>query len=627
MAPRGRPRQIVQNPPPDPIVAAIATLQQTLNETREADLKRIEEARERDREKLRKASEDLIAQNRLANAEMIRLLFTKVRGRPPPPSPPPPPPITPHVQQQVARTAGLVQILEPVVLGQERSGEAHQEAEASVHEGLVRQPVIEVDRSAIPPRFDQDTRECMLNAFRKHSPPHYKGGRDLIAALEWLQEMERIFQGDAADWWSNVRNPLECQGYAITWPLFERYFLHKYFPEEAKERKKSEFEDLRKGGMTVDEYLSKFNRLAKYSCYGIAPLTPEDKAFRFRKGLNDMIADKLAGHCTRDFVELIKQCQNIQEHYHTRGKEAAGKSFSGRTTPWKGKSKGLQAQQNTKFKKTPFVKNGSEMSGAGKIPTCAKCGKMHTGVCRLGQNVCFSCGQAGHYSREFPKKTRQVAAMQAIPIQSVPTQRAIEEPMASTSSRVYAVTQQEAERSPNLIRGTILIRGYAFDAMFDSGATHSFISKFVVNGVHLPIYEFTPPMVVKTATGDIVSTSLKCKEVRFIYEQEEYMVDLIVLEGMNLHIMLGMDWLVRYGVMLDCCSRTVFFAAKGEKPDSLYLTAQKLNKALSEGDAGYIILGGLVGDSKEPTANIPVVCEFEDVFSEEIPHFQPEREI
>ncbi|XP_061338379.1 uncharacterized protein LOC133285207 [Gastrolobium bilobum] len=391
MAPRGRPRRVVQKPPPNPVAAAIAALQ--------------------------------------------------VRGGPPPPSPPPPPPVTPQVQQQVARAVGPVQILEPVVMGQEGSGEAHQEAEASVHEGRVRQPVIEVDRSAIPPMFDRDTRECMMNAFKKHSPPHYKGGRDSIPALEWLQEMKRIFQvmecdantkllyavymlqGDAADWWSNVRNPLECQGYAITWPLFERHFLQKYFPEEARERKKSEFEDLRQEGMTVDKYLSKFNRLAKYSCYGRATLTPEDKAFRFRKGLNDMIADKLAGHCTRDFVELIKQCQNIQEHYCTRGNEAARKSFSGRTTPWKGKGKGLQAQQNSKFKKTPFVKNGSRMSGAGKIPTCSKCRKMHTGVCRLGQNICFSCGQAGHYSRECPKKTGQVAAIQAIPIQSVSAQR------------------------------------------------------------------------------------------------------------------------------------------------------------------------------------------------------------
>ncbi|XP_061375046.1 uncharacterized protein LOC133317222 [Gastrolobium bilobum] len=136
------------------------------------------------------------------------------------------------------------------------------------------------------------------------------------------------------------------------------------------------------------------------------------------------------------------------------------------------------------------------------------------------------------------------------------------ESLAPPSARVYAVIQQEAERSLNLIRGTILIRGYAFDAIFDSGATHSFISEFVANGLHVPIYEFTPPMVVKIATRDIVSTSLICKEVGSIFEKEEYMVDLIVLEGMNLHIILGMDWLVRYGVMLDCCSKRIFFSAK-----------------------------------------------------------------
>ncbi|XP_061363911.1 uncharacterized protein LOC133307419 [Gastrolobium bilobum] len=134
-------------------------------------------------------------------------------------------------------------------------------------------------------------------------------------------------------------------------------------------------------------------------------------------------------------------------------------------------------------------------------------------------------------------------------------------------------------------------------------------------------------MVVKTATRNLVSTSLMCKEVKFSYEEEEYVVDLIVLEGINLHIILGMDWVVIHGVMIDCCSRKIYFSAKNEKKDSPYLSVLQMIKALNVRDAGYIMLGGLVGVSKEPTASIPIVCDFEDVFPEEIPQFRPEKEI
>ena len=37
-------------------------------------------------------------------------------------------------------------------------------------------------------------------------------------------------------------------------------------------------------------------------------------------------------------------------------------------------------------------------------------------------------------------------------------------------------TREEAGASPNVIRGTVSIRGHDVDALFDSGATHSFIA-------------------------------------------------------------------------------------------------------------------------------------------------------
>ncbi|XP_061359906.1 uncharacterized protein LOC133303950 [Gastrolobium bilobum] len=223
-------------------------------------------------------------------------------------------------------------------------------------------------------------------------------------------------------------------------------------------------------------------------------------------------------------------------------------------------------------------------------------------LAEIGQNVCCNCGQAGHFVKECQRKRGQVAAIQAVPMQAILTSTTIQEHLVPPDSRVYAITQQEAEKSPNLIRGTISMDGHDFDALFDSGATHSFILGFVANGLNLPMYEFTPPMVVKTATGDLVSTSLMCKEVKFNYEEKEYVVDLIVLEGMNLHILLGMDWLVRHGVMIDCCSWKNYFSAKNEKKDSSYLSVLQMIKALNAGDAGYIMF-------------------------EETPQFLPEREI
>ena len=36
--------------------------------------------------------------------------------------------------------------------------------------------------------------------------------------------------------------------------------------------------------------------------------------------------------------------------------------------------------------------------------SCTTCGRTHPGPCRLGQDVCYKCGQMGHYIKEYPQK-------------------------------------------------------------------------------------------------------------------------------------------------------------------------------------------------------------------------------
>ncbi|XP_061360656.1 uncharacterized protein LOC133304603 [Gastrolobium bilobum] len=88
-----------------------------------------------------------------------------------------------------------------------------------------------------------------------------------------------------------------------------------------------------------------------------------------------------------------------------------------------------------------------------------------------------------------------------------------------------------------------------------------------------------------------------------------------------------MDWLMKHRVMIDCCSKKVIISSKSDVQNSPYLFVLQTVKALKQGDCGYFLLGGLVGNSKKPIADISVVCDFEDVFPDEIPHFSPEREI
>ena len=87
---------------------------------------------------------------------------------------------------------------------------------------------------------------------------------------------------------------------------------------------------------------------------------------------------------------------------------------------------------------------------------------------------CYKCGQKGHYAKGCPQKRLSPAPRQAGQ-QGRPAQ-----PRTPAQGRVNHVTAESAAKAPNVVMGTFMVNSHPATVLFDTSATHSFITKSYV---------------------------------------------------------------------------------------------------------------------------------------------------
>jgi hypothetical protein len=150
--------------------------------------------------------------------------------------------------------------------------------------------------------------------------------------------------------------------------------------------------------------------------------------------------------------------------------------------------------------------------------------------------------------------------------------------------------------------------------LFDSGATHSFISDQCGARVGLDSCQAKGSYMISTPGGKIGSNQL----IRYVLIQLGSKVIktnlvLLLLEGMD--IILGMDWMTKHNVLLDISSRVIEIDSPYNGTTTLYLPQQEYFHSC------------VYATTDIKLENIPIVCKYPDIFPDDLPGMPPDQDI
>ena len=93
--------------------------------------------------------------------------------------------------------------------------------------------------------------------------------------------------------------------------------------------------------------------------------------------------------------------------------------------------------------------------------------------------------------------------------------------------------------------------------LFDSGASHSFITASCVRELGLEVETLEKSLYLSSLLGTRVRVDLMCRDCELEISRILLTVDLRVMDMSELDVILGMDWLTAHQVVIDCDRRRV----------------------------------------------------------------------
>src|SRR5262249_16544682 len=114
------------------------------------------------------------------------------------------------------------------------------------------------------------------------------------------------------------------------------------------------------------------------------------------------------------------------------------------------------------------------------------------------------------------------------------------------------MTEIEAAEDPNVVTGEVSIFDQPVRSLFDTGASHSFISMTLVTRLGLPIEPLDGVFCIAMPSGETMYFKCRVGSCPIKINEKCYPADLIVLDIREFGIIFGTDWLSQYDAVIDC---------------------------------------------------------------------------
>jgi hypothetical protein len=178
--------------------------------------------------------------------------------------------------------------------------------------------------------------------------------------------------------------------------------------------------------------------------------------------------------------------------------------------------------------------------------------------------------------------------------------------------KLNLTTMSDIPKGASMLTGTFSINDTLIKILFDSGDTHSFISEKLTGKMGLMGSHTNS--AYKIITLQISFSTLICG-VRLGFGSKILPTNLIAISLEGMDVILGMDWMTQHKVVLDISDRVVAINSPTVGHTTLYLPFKD-----GIDSCAYVTIISHLDE-------IPVVCEYPDVFPDELPGMPPDRDV